>query len=189
VYVDENDSKFPNFQGYDWMDRVREYYADVDDMLFCPVTKRTLEDGAPATYAVISNKDGEPRGSYALNEWIYNQNSPGGGQNPQDYWKSVNHKNLANIPVMGDAAWRCDGQPNDTDRPPAYEGQPRTGVNKDEMRIVCLPRHGDGINVLFMDGSTRKVSLKGLWKLKWNRSFNTNVTSEWPQWMSGFRKR
>jgi prepilin-type N-terminal cleavage/methylation domain-containing protein len=60
MYVDENEGEFPNFQGFDWTERVKEYYADVDDMLFCRTTKGRLEDGASATFAVTSNKDGEP---------------------------------------------------------------------------------------------------------------------------------
>jgi hypothetical protein len=47
-----------------------------------------------------------------------------------------------------------------------------------------------------MDFSVRKVGLKELWTLKWNRTFDTagrwtkagGVRAEdWPEWMRGFR--
>lgn len=80
----------------------------------------------------------------------------------------MNHKGLNNVPVMGDAAWRADGQPFQSDEPPSYEGQPRTGVGTggNEMRIFCINRHDGAINVLFMDWTIRRVGLKQLWRLK-----------------------
>ena len=54
-----------------------------------------------------------------------------------------------------------------------------------------------GINMLFMDWSTRKVGLKGLWTLKWNRQFNTAncwtraggvLPEDWPHWMRRFEE-
>ena len=64
-------------------------------------------------------------------------------------------------------------------------GEVITNVNVDEMRIYCIPRHGYAVNMLFMDWSTRKVGLKSLWRLKWNRTYDTNaILPEWPAWMS-----
>ncbi len=186
MYVDENDGKFPDYLGNDWMDKVHEYYAGVDKLLFCPMTiGRTIEEGAPVRYAVLK-KD---RGSYAMNEWIYDSDDTSGGRSLEDYWRSTDHSGLNNVPVMGDAAWRSDAQPNDKDEPPRYEGEPRSGKNNDEMRLFCIPRHEDGINVLFADWSTSKVGLKELWRLKWNRSFDvTAPLPVWPEWMKGFKE-
>jgi len=41
------------------------------------------------------------------------------------------------------------------------------------MTYVCIDRHNGGINSLFLDFSVRKVGLKELWMLKWDKSFNT----------------
>ncbi len=190
MYTDENDSKFPEYLAFHWMDRIREYYAGVDELLFCPMTRKTLEEGAPVRYAVIYG-GGKPIGSYAINEWIYDYHPIGddAGRRRKDYWISINHRGLNNVPVMADAAWRPDGQPNHNDDPPEYEGQPRVGINNNEMRIFCIPRHDNSINVLFADWSTRKVGLKGLWRLKWNRSFNVSAPAPvWPHWMSSFKE-
>ena len=99
---------------------------------------------------------------------------------------------------MADGAWRSDGQPFPTDKPPAYDGEPRTGVGTsgNEMRVFCIDRHDGAVNVLFMDWTTRKAGLKELWTLKWHRSFNTAGPwtragfarpEDWPQWMRHFK--
>lgn len=63
------------------------------------------------------------------------------------------------------------------------------------MSPISINRHNGGINMLFLDISVRKVGLKELWTLKWNREFNTagpwtkagSVQPEdWPEWMRGF---
>ncbi|MHC4603498.1 MAG: hypothetical protein ACYS6W_09230, partial [Planctomycetota bacterium] len=184
-----NNDAFPEYLGFYWMDRVREYYAAVDELLFCPMTRKTLDEGTPPRYAVITDSGGRRLGSYAMNEWIYDSDHTSGGRSLEDYWRNTNNRGLNNVPVMGDAWLRTDAQPNDTDEPPNFEGEPRSGMNNDEIRLFCIPRHGDGVNILFADWSTRKVCLKGLWRLKWSRSFNVSARPPvWPPWMSGFKE-
>ena len=188
MYLQDNTSRFPNYLADNWMQRLVKYYSNTSALLYCPMATKTLEEGAPVRYAAIGTLQ-DPKGSYAINEWVYNSDDTGGGRSLNDYWRNVNHRNLNTIPIMGDAAWRSDGQPNHSDEPPEYEGQPRLGINSDEMRIFCIPRHsGNSINVLLMDASTREVGLKGLWKLKWNRSFDVRIRPKWPPWMSGFKE-
>jgi len=99
------------------------------------------------------------------------------------------HKGLNDVPVMADGAWRADGQPFQSDEPPTYEGEPRTGMARDEMRIFCIDRHDGFVNVLFMDWTTRRVGLKGLWRLKWHQGFDTNAPPPiWPEWMKDFKE-
>jgi len=75
---------------------------------------------------------------------------------------------------MSDAAWRCDGQPYETDDPPTYEGEPRTGVSTagNEMRVFCINRHDGAVNVLLMDWTVRHIGLKDSWTLEWHRNYN-----------------
>jgi len=69
---------------------------------------------------------------------------------------------------------------------------------KAKQVLVCMDcirsnRHHGGVNILFMDWSSRKVGIRELWTLKWHRTFDTagpwtvagSVTQEdWPRWMS-----
>jgi hypothetical protein len=198
MYTDENNAKFPDYLGFDWMLRLVDYYSNSEKLLYCPMTTRTRAEGAPIRYSIIVNGQGERRGSYALNEWVYDSDDTGGGRSLEDYWRSINHKGLNNAPVMGDGAWRSDGQPYPTDSPPTYDGEPRSGVGTsgNEIRIFCVNRHDAATNVLFMDWTVRKVGLKELWTLKWHRNFNTAgpwttagavQPDDWPQWMRNFK--
>ena len=67
----------------------------------------------------------------------------------------------------------------------------------DTIKRVCIDRHGNGsVNMVFMDGSSRRVGLKELWMLKWHTGFDTTgswtrsggvVPSDWPLWMRKFK--
>ncbi|HAL44925.1 MAG: hypothetical protein A2Y12_16200 [Planctomycetes bacterium GWF2_42_9] len=75
--------------------------------------------------------------------------------------------------------------------PPPYKGADPSGGNATWRAVIN--RHGsnsDGATVIvFVDGSARKVYLKEMYKLKWNKLFDTNANlpSKWPKWMSSFR--
>jgi len=197
MYIEENNGKFPEFLSFNWMQRLVDYYSNTDKLLYCPMATKTRSEGAPIRYSIIEN--GSNRcGSYTLNEWVYDSDDFRFGRNFEDYWRSINHKGLNNVPVMGDGIWRADGQPFPVDSPPEYDGQPRTeiGMAGSEMRIFCANRHDRTVNILFMDWTTRKVGLKELWTLKWHRSFDTAGPwtkgglvrpEDWPEWMRSFK--
>ena len=198
MYTNENNSKFPDYLGYDWMQKLVHLYSNTEKLLYCPTTTKTLAEGADIRYAIIVGSGGTPSGSYALNEWVYDSVDTSGGRSLEDYWRSTNHKGLNNVPVMGDAYWRCDGQPYESDEPPGYEGEPRTGVGTagNEIRIFCINRHEGAINMLFLDWSVRRVGLKELWTLKWRQNGNIHgpwtiaggvMPSDWPEWMRSFK--
>ncbi|MHC4118454.1 MAG: type II secretion system protein [Planctomycetota bacterium] len=202
MYMDDQNGKFPDYLGTNWMLSLASMYRgsevnrDNDKLLYCPTAKKTISEGAPRRYAVIQDGNGNRRGSYSLNEWINDSDDTGSGRDLQDYWRTVNHKGLNNIPVMGDGTWRSDAQPYERDQPPSFEGEPRGGVAADEIRIFCINRHDGFMNMLFMDWSTRKVGLKELWTLKWYTRCNTGgpwtraglvQQSDWPEWMRNFK--
>ena len=192
MYAEENDGKFIPYSEHSWMDRVRSFYGDIDNMLFCPMATRTAEEGALRRYAAVSDMQGRAVSSFTLNEWMGGVGMPEDGGTTHnrmgyDYWRHLRWKGAHNIPIMGDGTWRSEATPNDKDEPPIYEGQTRTNVNVDEMRLYCLPRHGNACNILFMDSSTRLVGLKGLWRIRWNRTFDVGAPErEWPKWMAAF---
>ncbi len=195
MYTDENNGKIPDYMGTNWMSVLLDYYGNNDKLLYCPMATKTMAEGAEVRYSALGGV-GDRIGSYSLNEWINDSDDAGGGRSLEDYWRNVNHKGLNNVPVMADGAWRADGQPYPTDRPPGYDGEPRGGVATDEIRIFCINRHDGAINVLFMDWTTRKVGLKDLWTLKWHRNASIagpwtrggQVRAEdWPEWMRNMR--
>jgi len=93
------------------------------------------------------------------------------------------------IPLLLDAA-SPHVIPIDNPRPPAREG----GVAP--MNPVCINRHDERVNGLFLDWSVRRVGLKELWTLRWSRDFNTAgrwtraggvQPEDWPEWMRKFK--
>jgi prepilin-type N-terminal cleavage/methylation domain-containing protein/prepilin-type processing-associated H-X9-DG protein len=196
MYTDQNDLKFPRYALVDWMGEVESFYSNNREILICPMTKKTLSEGAQVKYSIIEDSVSERRSSYALNEWVYDDEAVRIYASRSKYWRTSTVPNLYQVPVMGDAAYRSDCQPEPNDLPPAYDGQGITGSTYDEMRAYCIDRHDGGINVLFMDWSVRKVGLKELWTFKWHRYFDTAgrwtraggvTTDAWPPWMRRFK--
>ncbi len=197
MYAEDSSGKFPPYLADDWMRQLVQYYSNTNALLYCPMTTKTYEEGAPIRYAVIGAAR-DPKGSYAINEWVYDSPDTSGGRSLEFYWRNTGHKGLSNVPVMGDGSVRSDIQPFPNDTPPTYEGEPRTGVGTagNEMRLYCIDRHDGAVNLLFMDWTARAVGLKELWTLKWHRQFDVTgpwtraggvQPSDWPRWMQAFR--
>ncbi|MCU0916850.1 MAG: prepilin-type N-terminal cleavage/methylation domain-containing protein [Planctomycetes bacterium] len=198
MYLEDSNGKFPDYLADTWMRQLTQYYSNMNALLYCAMTTKTVAEGAPVRYAVIGTPTA-PRGSYAINEWVYDSDDTSDGRKLTDYWRNTGHKGLANVPVMGDAATRSDGQPYPTDSPPNFEGEPRTGVGTagNEMRVFCIDRHDGAVNMLFMDWSVRPVGLKELWALKWHCTFDVTgpwtraggvQPVDWPLWMRALKE-
>jgi len=95
------------------------------------------------------------------------------------------------VPVLLDSmyAWVGGGAYYE---PPPYHG----AIERPSNNFACINRHQGGINGLFLDWSVRKVRLKELWTLKWDREFDTSgpwtkaggvLPEDWPEWMRGFK--
>ena len=56
------------------------------------------------------------------------------------------------------------------------------------MNRYCLNRHEGYINGVMVDFSVRKLGLKELWTLKWNKMFDIHYAREsgmqWPDWLA-----
>ena len=120
-------------------------------------------------------------------------------------WQTVDAKGASRAPFFFDCAhaWfstRTGGPLYDEEGglgpPPEYTDfflKPRKDAS---TYWVCMDRHQGGINMAFLDPSVRKVGLKGLWTLKWNRRYNTAnrwtkaggvQPQDWPTWMRQFK--
>ncbi len=154
--------------------------------------------------------EGYPRldyyGSYGMNNWLSEVQEEGHfvigcAQGMKEYeksfWRTSQVNGAGNIPVYLDSWWWCSWV-KDTDVPPQYEGDKTAfpcGCTNSIQRF-CMNRHDGFVNAVFLDCSVRKVGLKELWTLKWNRDFNTANSwtkaggvhlENWPQWMRSFK--
>lgn len=129
-------------------------------------------------------------GSYGMNHWLCNLQKPREPVWPMKlHWRTSNVRDTAHIPVLSDAWW-ASFRPRAYDEPPPY---PRgafieSGVNN--MRRVCIDRHGNhSLNFLFVDYTVRSVDLKDLWgeDMLWHRSWRSEIVAAgepvWPQWL------
>ena len=202
MYTDQNNGKFPfghtqnltasvNF-AIDWRVELEDFYSNDKKILFCPMTTKTYEEGAPVKYAITIDTIWGRKSSYTANEWIFDDFSIGKMVRPTR-WGTPNVPNAYKAPVMGDSFRWYGPRPDPNDQPPTYEGDSPSG---NEMRTFCIDRHDGGINILFMDWSIRKVGLKELWTLKWHRSYDTSgpwtkaggvKPNDWPEWMRHFK--
>jgi len=202
MYTEESKGKF-NTGGSaggdaanDWLVLLMPYYQDRGALTICPVATRPMVvAGNFATRAMSWDRQGWAHlkqqetidiGSYGQNEWICDRNAP-------EYWRNRNTvKKPDAVPLFFDCAY-VDVYPNANAGPPMIEGDV-SGLN--EWTLVCMNRHTGYVNHLFVDLAARKVGLKELWTLKWNRTFNTanawtsagSVThDDWPLWLRPFK--
>ena len=202
MYTEQNNSRFPFLCtqnigapvniGIDWRPELEDFHSNDRKILFCPMTTKTRDEGAPTKYAITIDYGWGRKSSYTANEWILDHLSIGKLARPRR-WGTPNVPNAYRVPVMGDYYAWYDPSPDPNDQPPTYEGENASGNN---MRAFCIDRHDGGINILFMDWSVRKVGLKELWTLKWHRSYDTAgpwtkaggvKPDDWPQWMRRFK--
>ena len=206
MYTQDNDGYFFSGEGRDngrlWMDALRPYYHNNKELLLCPTANKPYAEGGRNPFGAW--KVDNDVGSYGLNGWACN---PKQGQTElrgrgliEDYWRTPDVMGAGNIPMFLDCMW-FEGWPRQTDNPPPSKDWLTDSVNEnamgtDELRRFCINRHEGYINAAFLDFSVRKVGLKELWTLKWNRQFDTNgpltraghvQPSDWPPWMRNFR--
>jgi prepilin-type N-terminal cleavage/methylation domain-containing protein len=187
-YADDNNGYFMSGSGgshFEWMEPTRQYYK-ADEMRFCPMVSARKEPG-DANWGGTFNiwVSGEFRGSYGINEFLFNpepEMTDQWGHATSMNWRNKNVAGAGFIPAFADCLW-VGGAPHYTDNPPEYEGQWNYNYG-DNMKRFCLNRHSEAINVVFLDWSIQRVRLKSLWRLKWNRDFIVNYPMpEWSPWM------
>jgi hypothetical protein len=184
--------------GQAWYAALGPYYGESEgeggdiraDIKCCPEAVKTDGDmsgstfeawGGPDSWPWIDGKRGN-YGSYGTNTHIYNR--PGTPEDwQQDYWRRPDNAAADNIPMFLDATWVTSyGYWNH--EPPLYPGAEYwSGANGTGLGVYCIPRHYGAINGLFMDFSARKIGLKELWLLKWNREYDLEQAREnEPDW-------
>ena len=208
MYADDNNGSFS--QGHwigwargEWITALRSYIdtRKRKKLLLCPMATKPRSDGKDwggpfATY-VMGGVAGETsiadeRCSYGMNNWLYNPPSnitAIQGRPTKWNFRRIDVRGVSRIPVFLDSMWRGGGPSYDIGNvriePPADNGE-WSGYDA-EMHHFCIDRHNGCINGVFLDWSVKKIGLKGLWKLKWHREFDTSGWSGgWPDWMKDF---
>ncbi|MGD0597018.1 MAG: prepilin-type N-terminal cleavage/methylation domain-containing protein [Sedimentisphaerales bacterium] len=210
MYTQSHNESMPGGwnSGAMWMVDLMPYYQGVGDIRLCPKAIKLLSKSSDAFTAGVFTawgKYGEGSwagyvpvwaqkgmyGSYGINGWAHNPPDIGlplgnpdtyniDPLNRPKYWRSMlNVKHSADVPLMADSMW--DGtEPTVDNSPPSSEG-----LQTNPMSEFCLPRHNRKTNMLFMDKSVRKIGLRSLWSLTWNRQWRPidPAYMDWPQWM------
>jgi len=209
--TDENGGFFPS--RYDviyWSYKHKEYGATLPEELWvCPMATKTPAEGGKNPYMAMwidesenleHNEiwgeehephingtgdaspdvwdDGELRFSYGVNLYISNESD-------ENFWKTINVRKAMYIPIMG-CAQEWDIQPEPTDEPRPTETAIWT-PGTEEMQRYCIKRHHPHhINLVFMDTSVQRKTLKELWVLPWSRGWPKGYDHlpAWPDWMA-----
>ena len=196
MFTNENNNNFPGVMGGSgglygqWTIALEPYYGKETKMWFCPMAHKptTLGGTQPfAAWVVTENQTDDLRpgdyGSYGINAWVYNRTTDAGTFKEEYAWKNTFAKTPNNIPVFGDCMWR-GGFPEDDDTPQPNEDDFLIN-DAESMRYFNMNRHNGATNLIFMDFSYRKVPLKQLWRLQWNKNFNiARQSPPWPDWMA-----
>jgi prepilin-type N-terminal cleavage/methylation domain-containing protein len=103
-------------------------------------------------------------GAFAINSWIYSDRPMASEVGHYYFGVMDGVRNLTEVPFIGDAVW-MDSWPRPTDQVPGdlVKGDPATGIGR-----YAAKRHGQGINLTFMDGSGRYVAINKLKTLRWS---------------------
>jgi len=195
LYAYDNDNKFMVWKqsntpgGGTWLVPLMPYYETGGQKVrLCPVATKTEEEGEtiPARMAWDCEIGGKiQKNSYGINNWCYDLRPDvttiwGLAEADRRAWRHIDPKNTARIPMFLEC-WRWGGGPTTRSdpAPPDEEVRHNTGFGR-----YCMNRHAYTINVCMMDGSAQRVKLKGLWDLKWHRTYNmVDQPPQWPDWM------
>lgn len=194
-YTDPNGQTFQSRPSGTWPYVMQPYYESAN-LKFCPSAMQPRGDSFSSRSAWGENVDEVFSGSYGLNGWVCNppEKIPEiQGHDTHNHWRTIYPGQSRNrIPLMSDAFW-FTGLPR-ADDVPMENGDYLFSEDKvlqtdNQMRRFCVDRHRAKLNVLFLDNSVSTISPKGLWRLKWHRTFDMNVPlPEWPEWMRTFQE-
>ena len=126
---------------------------------------------------------GNLESSYGFNAWLFQQGTypyaSAQSSPPAAFWPHSEAMIPTNtVPLLGDSFW-IDGAPYENDFPPVasvYNGNaaPVLGSNvPSSMARWCMTRHGNGINMVFLDGHVEHEQLNNLWTLQWADGWQT----------------
>ncbi len=181
-----------------WISLLATNYAAINQARVCPVapemplSRRKDNDTSGRVDRTwrwpSSTAAKEYQGSYALNGWFYNGDTPFFSKgDSRFYLKEAAVEYPVSTPLVADSVW-VDAWPLAANLPAKnlYTGDNYMGSG--DMSRVTIPRHGasassasksfdpksklpGGINVGFADGHAEFTKLEKLWELRWHREW------------------
>lgn len=200
LYLNDHNNSFMSGLDGVWVEPLRDYYKEGgEQMRVCPLATKSETEGASSWFIAwdISNSFTDPpevyRGSYGINNWIYNPDESIGelwGHTTDNNFRRSDVKGASRIPMFLEC-WRWGGAPYETDAP--YDVPPETRADYlnfgNGMNRFCLDRHNGFLNIAFVDLTVSKVGLKEMWRLKWHKEYNTSgYQGTWPDWMQSMKE-
>jgi len=212
------DAGSPGFHEHCWMPRLHHFYGGKLeykqiggewksqakwDFCMCPSTSKTWADGefgGPTTgwdfgwvHEMVSGEwypyYANAWGSYGKNSWVSatSVEHDAGDNGTASYWNTTRVRGISRIPLFGDSSMmggfpnvKCE-IPQERYRDPMAEG--------DEISRWVQDRHHLTINLVFLDFTVRKIGLKQLWQLYWQRDWDLSLAPDprnpeiWPSWL------
>jgi prepilin-type N-terminal cleavage/methylation domain-containing protein len=195
-YTEDNDGRFPergcgfSRGAVSWFHSIRDYYYPNLNLILCPMAMKTAAEGARNPHMAwdnTTNFGAYYKGSYGINLWVADGSTGcnAAGPNFNTYcWRTPTVKGASYAPLLLCSQWK-DTQPYPTDDPPEHENDMWT-PNAEEVRRACIRRHDPyHVNVLFLDFSVDKRTIKQLWRLKWHKNWPPDYPLPvWPEWMA-----
>ena len=203
MYLGDNEDCFPADFKSEAMQRYFDFSGNLG-LIVCPMARARRHEewsrgaggyrGQGGTF-MAWDWGSEIFGSYGGNGFLpyLDATDPAYDDRMSVYWMRLPLA-AAQVPVLFDCMNRR-AVPESRDAPPeAPDVAPLVGA--DGMELLCMDRHGGGINMLFADWSAPKVGVKEPWTFRWHREYNTAgpwtkaggaLPSDWPKWMRNFK--
>jgi prepilin-type N-terminal cleavage/methylation domain-containing protein len=165
-----------------WMNALKPYYQD-PHVCLCPMAVKTgwevdrvfYSEGGSTFLAWSAHgwlgPEGSVYGSYGVNGYVEHNQCEDNDPFPLVRWRQAGVKNAGNIPLLLDAPW-IDTWPTEFDNPADVDDE--NWSLGSQMARFMKNRHDGGIDCLFVDYSVRRIGLKEMYILKWNREFRTD---------------
>ncbi|MBI9016176.1 MAG: type II secretion system protein [Phycisphaerae bacterium] len=198
LYAADYDYKLPAYKGgtheTTFMYDLKKYYSNIDELKFCPDAKAisNVINGHNTGNWGDTNKawsidvekvewmedDAFAFGSYAENTMIRKTSF-----RTNECYGKFTAKNANDIPMLMDGRWNnlipnspANGHTDPTNTAALKNSIERFAVQNSATQAwgyidnVCMKRHGEGINICFMDSSARRINADELWTLRWYKN-------------------
>jgi prepilin-type processing-associated H-X9-DG protein/prepilin-type N-terminal cleavage/methylation domain-containing protein len=175
---------------------LRPFTSNLQAVRLCPEAfERSVEDSDYGdAYHAYGSSVGEPA-SYGLNGWWYRQLPETtisslnlhtySGTTMSQYELMQPHRGMRDaviVPVLGDSN-KIDSWPRRDDPTPAegnyttMSGDRGGGLTPRMLGRFAIARHGEAVNLVFLDGHAASVPLAELWGLKWHEEYEPREVS------------